>query len=87
MKRFGEKIIKLRSLHLSDMSQVSDELMEQGEMGDIKKAIGPEDFPGVETNFEPLSLEQRTKRIEQARERLRIKKMLREKGFDTSGIY
>ena len=85
-KRLGEKVIRVRSLHLSDMSQVSDELMEQGEMGDLKEAIGPKDFPGIETHFEPLSLEQRTKRIEQARERLRVKKLLKDKGFDTTAI-
>lgn len=57
--RFGEKELKLRSLHLSDLTQDSDELMGPGEMGDLRDAIGPKDFPGIETNFEPVSLEHR----------------------------
>jgi hypothetical protein len=84
--RFGEKELKLRSLHLSDLTQDSDSLMGPGEMGDIKNAIGPKDFPGIETNFEPVSLEHRQTRIDQARERLRVKKLLKDKGLDATAI-
>jgi len=59
--------------------------MRAGEMGDLKEGpIGPHDFPGIETKFEPLSFEQRKIKIEQARERLRVKQMLREKAPDQS---
>lgn len=77
-KRFGEKENQLKSLHLSQISEISDTLMEPGEMGDIKEGIvGPQDFPGIETHFEKESYDQRRVRIDMARERLRIKKLLR----------
>jgi hypothetical protein len=57
-KRFGEKETQLKSLHLSEISGVSDTLMEAGEMGD-GAPIGPHDFPGIETKFEKETYEQR----------------------------
>jgi hypothetical protein len=54
--RFGGNELEIRSLHLSDMTMgLSDELMQQGEMGDVKEIIGPNDFPGIETRFEPIA--------------------------------
>lgn len=68
------------------MSEVSDDLMQPGEMGDIKEPIGPKDFPGIETHFEPIAQENRQNRIQTARERLRLKKLLREKGHNATGV-
>ena len=60
--------------------------MGPGEMGDIKDTIGPKDFPGIETNFEPVSFEERQSRIEKAREKLRVKKLLKQRGLDATSI-
>lgn len=78
----------IRSLHLSDITKDSEDLMRVGEMGDLREGpVGPQDFPGIETHFEPLSFEQRKLKLEQARERLRLKQLLREKAPQSKNVF
>lgn len=69
-------------MHLSEITGDSD--TEAGEIGG--EPVGPKDFPGIETKFDKQTYEQRRERINHARERLRIKKLLRQKGFDATTI-
>jgi hypothetical protein len=52
-----------KSIHLSQISPISEALMGPGEMGDAKEAVTAADFEGIETNFARETLDKRKIRI------------------------